>query len=95
MGQIRIVVEYTQGNTGAPIMRWERTGVAPTLVNHQPVADNDTAQTTETFALLGRAFEVAQREEGASFADSLLAFFRGAMVCKDDLTEVLALMKEE
>ena len=94
MGQVRIVIEYTQENAGVPIMRWERTGIAPLLIN-QPRPDQPETPTAETFDLLGRAFEVAQREEGAPFAESLLAFFRGAMVRKEDLAEVLAKMKEE
>jgi hypothetical protein len=97
MGQVRIVIEYTRDDSAVPIMRWERTGVAPPLVNHP---DSDQLQaprekSTETFELLGRAFEVAQREEQSSFAQSLISFFQGAMVGKQDLAEVLALMKDE
>ena len=91
MAQVRIVVEYS-GPTSAPLMRWERvaqtgnfTAVAPPKIA-PPASD--------TFELLGRAFEVAQREEGAPFRESLIAFFRGAMVAKEDLTDIAQMMGE-
>jgi hypothetical protein len=42
------------------------------------------------FELLGRAFETAQREDASSLADTLQAFFRGAMLQKQDVLDALA-----
>jgi hypothetical protein len=91
MTQVRIVVEYS-ASAPAPLMRWERVGQVPNF-EKQTLA-KPTAPAGETFELLGRAFEVAQREEGAPFRESLAAFFRGALVRKEDLADVLTLMNE-
>ncbi len=81
MRQVRIIIEYAEeGHT--PSMRWERRGASAG---------------GGTFELLGRAFEVAQREEagaeGTGFALALAAFFRGAIVRKEDVAEVLQQME--
>ena len=94
MGKVRVVIEYTKEEGGSPIMRWERMGVSPLQIEPSRAPESGPP-VTETFELLGRAFEVAQREEDASFAESLLAFFRGALVRKEDLKEVLASMEEQ
>lgn len=59
-------------------MRWER---------------NEVASPGSSFELLGRAFEVAQREEGLGFAQAIQAFFKGALVHKEDIADILASMK--
>jgi hypothetical protein len=79
--QVRLVLEFTTQGAAAPTMRWERT--AP--------ADG----TADAFELLGRAFEVAQREQAAAFDRSLIAFFRGAMIQRPDVDAVLAKMSPE
>ena len=58
------------------------------------VADtSDVAgEESSAFGLLGRAFEAAQREEKRSFEEGLLAFFRGAMIQREDLEQVLRRM---
>jgi len=71
---VRVVIEYGKDGAGYPSMRWERE--AP-------------AEHAGTFEALGRAFEVAQREEGANFTEALRAFFRGAVIGKADVEEVL------
>lgn len=90
MIQVRVIVEYRQADAPEPVMRWERTGQTPSFAAGDPFANGTT--TSDTFELLGRAFEVAQREEAAPFPESLAAFFRGAMVAREDLAQVLALM---
>lgn len=86
MTNVRIIVEYSRQGADAPQMRWERTGEVPLF------APGTSPGNTDTFELLGRAFEVAQREEGAPFRESLIAFFRGALVRKEDLAEILSHM---
>ena len=61
---------------GHDAMRWERAGTGP----------------EKTFELLGRAFEIAQRETEASFAPALAAFFRGALINKEDVAAALESM---
>ena len=75
--QARVIIEFMEPGAAAA-MRWERT------------AATDGGG---TFELLGRAFEVAQREETAGFTESLLAFFKGAMVRKGDLADILSRME--
>src|SRR4051812_22350765 len=94
MNQVRVVIEYTRDDSTTAMMRWERTGAAPPLLGH-PEPGLAAPELSDTFELLGRAFEVAQREEEAAFAQSLISFFKGAMVRREDLAEVLALMTEE
>ncbi len=75
MKTVRVVIEY--GREGAGDIRrcgGEREG---------------QAEKAGTFETLGRAFEVAQREEGAGFAEALVAFFRGAVMGRADVEEVL------
>ena len=74
MKMVRVVIEYREEGADKAAMRWERESALG--------KDN-------TFELLGRAFEVAQREEGVAFADALLAFFRGALIAHEDVAEVL------
>ena len=80
--KVRVVLEYADGDTHAPTMHWERT--ASRSAEQSPM---------DTFELLGRAFEVAQREENAAFADALQAFFKGALISKGDVAGVLAQME--
>lgn len=74
MKTVRVVVEYEGEGAGFPAMRWEREA---------------GTQGAGTFELLGRAFEVAQREEGPRFTEALHAFFRGAVVGKADVEEAM------
>jgi hypothetical protein len=59
---------------GRPGMRWERT----------------STESANAYDLLGRAFEVARREEGTPFGPALAEFFKGALVRKKDLEDLLA-----
>ena len=77
MTQVRVVIEFMEPGAAAA-MRWERT----------TATDGGGA-----FELIGRAFEVAQREAGSEFTESLLAFFKGAMVRKGDVADVLPRME--
>ena len=61
-----------------PVMRWERQSLAGRV---------------GAFELLGRAFEVAQREQGEGLDEALKAFFRGAMMTRDDVAEALPSME--
>jgi hypothetical protein len=87
MSQVRIIVEYSRQDA-TPLMRWERTAEVPLF------APGTSPAKTDTFELLGRAFEVAQREEGAPFRESLSGFFRGALIRKEDLADVLSHMTD-
>src|SRR5437868_3801541 len=78
VAQVRVIVEYIEAGAVAPAMRWER--MCPS---------NSGLAEGETFELLGRAFEVAQREEGAGFAESLAAFLKGAMIRKQDVLNAM------
>ena len=71
-------VVFEMTEAGAVKVRWERCAEG-----------NDVA----VFELLGRAFEVGQREAGINFSQAMEAFFRGAMVGKGDVEEVLRGMK--
>jgi hypothetical protein len=94
MTHVRIIVEYCQPAAAGPLMRWERTArAAPLGVAAGGPSTGGTV--SETFELLGRAFEVAQREEGAPFREGLVAFFKGALVRNEDLADVVAMMREE
>lgn len=73
MKNVRVVIEYSQPNQ-APEMRWE----------HQSDAEGGAV-----FELLGRAFEVVQREESANLAVALAAFMRGAMITRPDVVQAL------
>ena len=102
--QVRIIMEYTEGGLAEPRLRWERMAttnglkVFPASLSSvdsprespglRPAADD-----LATFELLGRAFEVAQREEEASFGDALAAFFRGALIRREDVMELLGRME--
>ena len=77
MKTVRVVVEYGKEGSGYPAMRWEREAATANA---------------GTFEVLGRAFEVAQREEGANFAEALAALFKGALIGKADVEEVLKRM---
>jgi hypothetical protein len=85
--QVRIIVEYTHQDSGPPVMRWERTAEWESPADGLAASPN-----SETFELLGRAFEVAQREENAPFTKSLASFFRGALIRKADVMQVADLM---
>ncbi len=76
MKQVRVVIEYTGDSTGAggESMRWER---------------QCTARDGTVFELLGRAFELAQREEEMGLPDAVAAFCKGAMVTKEDIVEAM------
>jgi len=76
--QVRVVIEFMEPGEATASMRWER------------IAAKDCCG---AFELLGRAFEVAQREEGTGFTESLLAFLRGAMVRKGDMADILPRME--
>ena len=78
MKQVRVIIEFMEPGSPDVSMLWER---------------KTTTDGSGTFELLGRSFEVAQREEGACFTDSLVAFFKGAMVRKGDVADVLAQME--
>jgi hypothetical protein len=80
MRQVRIILEYLDDGVTTPTMRWERTG---------------PATGGGAFELLGRAFEVAQREEGeqTAFGEELAAFFKGAMIRKGDVEGTLGWME--
>ncbi len=54
-------------------MRWEKRAPAE----------------TSAFELLGRAFEVAQREETCSIGEAVGAFLRGALLQKQDVIDAL------
>jgi hypothetical protein len=54
-------------------MRWERRGSAEAVA----------------FELLGRAFEVMQREEDCAFHEAVAAFLRGALLQKQDVVDAL------
>ncbi|HVT79340.1 MAG TPA: hypothetical protein VHM90_01680 [Phycisphaerae bacterium] len=73
MKNVRVVVEFENPQTGARLMRWEHTAAAEAAA----------------FELLGRAFEVAQREEAAAFPGALQAFLRGALLEKEDVIQAL------
>ena len=77
MDEIRVVVEFSRENT-SPAMRWERS---------LPRTESSV------FELLGQAFEVAQRQEGENLERALRAFFKGALVQKQDLADVLGAME--
>ena len=78
MAQVRVVIEFMETGAADAAMRWERMG---------------TTEGSGAFELIGRTFEVAQREEGAGFAEALRAFFKGAMVRKEDVADVLLRME--
>jgi hypothetical protein len=63
-----------------PTMRWEQRG---------------STNAMGAFVLLGRAFELAQRDTGAEFHAALAAFFKGAMIQKGDVVETLHRLPEE
>lgn len=77
MRQVRVVIEYTRAGD-TPEMRWER----------QVASEN-----CGTFELLGRAFEVAQREQDEPFMEAIRAFFKGALLNRGDLADVLQRME--
>jgi hypothetical protein len=72
-------VVFEMSEGGEVKVRWERA---------------EQASGEQVFELLGRAFEVAQREAGVGFAEAMTAFFRGAMVGKGDVEEVLRRMEK-
>ena len=74
MKNVRISLEYLDAD-GSPTMRWER---------------HAASDAGGTFELLGRAFEVAQREDAANFSMALASFLRGAMVGRQDVLDALA-----
>jgi hypothetical protein len=63
-----------------PGMRWERS------------SDGEPAV---LFDLIGRAFEVAQRECGVPFEQCLAAFMKGAIISRADLTGAMEEIPEE
>jgi len=67
-------------NDGESTMRWEQRGSTDAM---------------GAFVLLGRAFELAQRDTEAEFHAALAAFFKGAMIQKGDLVETLQRLPEE
>jgi len=71
--QVRVAIEYVGADT-AMTMRWERQGAI----------GNCTA-----FELLGRAFEVALREEGKGIQEAMTAFFHGALLTREDVLELM------
>jgi hypothetical protein len=73
MRQAVVVLEFKCPGEAHDAMRWERAGTGP----------------GKPFELLGRAFEIAQRETEEPFASSLAAFFRGAMISKEDVAAAL------
>ena len=73
MKNVRVIVEYAMPDQ-LPEMRWE----------HQSDAEG-----AAVFELLGRAFEVVQREEPTNFATALAAFMRGAMINRQDVEQAL------
>jgi hypothetical protein len=75
---VHVIIEFMEPGAPAAAMRWER---------------RSTTEGGGTFELIGRSFEVAQREEGAGFAESLMAFFKGAVVRKEDVADVLSRME--
>jgi len=78
MRQVRIIVEYRDDGASEPVMRWERSAATDGC---------------GTFELLGRAFEVAHREDGAAFGEGLAAFFKGAMIRKGDVEGMVGWME--
>ena len=79
MAKFQVAVELWDDQNEST-MRWE-----------QRAATNEMG----AFVLLGRAFELAQRDTGAEFHAALAAFFRGAMIQKGDLAETLHRLPEE
>ena len=77
MRQAVVVLEFKSDSTHPDTMRWESAGTGP----------------DKAFELLGRAFEVAQRETGEDFAVAVRAFFRGALIGREDAQGVLDAMK--
>ena len=93
MKNVRITLEYTGDGSPAPVMRWERAAHAPVSSSKSPGSKGIVTPEAATFELLGRAFEVAQREQETPFDAALAAFFRGAMVRKEDVADVLTQME--
>ncbi len=52
------------------------------------------AEGAGAFQMLGRAFELAQRDTGTSFPEALVAFLRGASIQKADVLEALQRAEE-
>ena len=73
MRNIRVVIEFRDSDTGSRLMRWERAGPSE----------------SSAFELLGRAFEVMQREEKGVFKEAIGAFLKGALLEKQDVVEAL------
>lgn len=73
MKKVRVVVEFFEKNE-LPVMRWE----------HGSEGDDGGA-----YELLGRAFDVALREDPAPLPTALNAFLRGAMLSTQDVTDSL------
>ena len=59
-------------NTGESTIRWEQ---------------QCPAEGAGAFKMLGRAFELAQRDTGTSFHEALVAFLQGASIQKADILE--------
>jgi hypothetical protein len=93
--QVRVVVEYTEEGATSPTLRWERIAKTNALMGAPAKDAPPGGEGAATFELLGRAFELAQREEDATFASALAAFFRGALIRKEDLGEVFLRMESE
>lgn len=74
MAHVRVIVEFADSPEASPTMRWERTA----LTDH-----------AGAFQLLGRAFEVTQRDANTPFAEALIAFLQGALIQRGDLADIL------
>jgi hypothetical protein len=72
-----VILEFKPEADSGDATRWERSGVGA----------------NKAFELLGRAFEVAQRETGEDFGAALQAFFRGALIGGKDVQAVVDTMK--
>ena len=77
MRQAVVTLAFKSLGENADAMRWQREGTGP----------------GKAFELLGRAFEIAQRETDEGLAQALEAFFRGALLRKEDVAAVLEAMK--
>ncbi|MGN6367577.1 MAG: hypothetical protein ACTHN5_04885 [Phycisphaerae bacterium] len=78
MAKVKVVLEFWD-HAGEPTTRWEQ---------------QCAAEKCGAFQLLGRAFELAQRDTGVSFQEALAALLKGASLQKADVIEALQRVDE-
>ena len=78
MAKVKVAFEFWD-NTGQSTTRWEQ---------------QCPAEGAGAFHILGRAFELAQRDTSTSFQEALIAFLKGASIQKADVLEALQRVEE-